>query len=242
MPTSSSAARPRAEIAMLMDRPRSAPWTRGSGRRSYTVTGTPRRPSSTASRQPARPAPMIATRWPPSPAIGEGFLSRGLLGLRADLPQVGEGGGEQGAAQVVGARRPARPDLRADRPLDHLQVPVPPFLDALVQVDERLADLGCGPGLVGVDVEERLLHAGVGLPRGGGVTFQGGARDVVALAVQVPQQRVEQRRARHRGAEPLVVAQVRGGERAPPEDGLDLAELLALEAAGGPEDAPDRKS
>ena len=45
-------------------------------------------------------------------------------------------------AQVRRARRAAGTGLRADDPLDHLHVPVAPLLDALVDVDEGLADLG----------------------------------------------------------------------------------------------------
>src|SRR5215471_16277165 len=57
-------------MAMLIDLPRSGAVTRGSSRRSYTVTSTPRRASSVASRQPARPAPTTATRSVPAPASG----------------------------------------------------------------------------------------------------------------------------------------------------------------------------
>jgi len=59
-----------------------------------------------------------------------------------DLPQIGEGGAEQGGAQVRRARRAAGALLGADDPFDHLHVPVAPFLDTFVDVDEGLADLG----------------------------------------------------------------------------------------------------
>ena len=53
---------------------------------------------------------------------------------------------------------PPVPGLLADRALDHLHVPVAPLLDALVDVDQPLADLG--PGRVGaVDLDQAVLHA-----------------------------------------------------------------------------------
>jgi len=67
-----------------------------------------------------------------------------LLSLKAgaDLPEIGERGAEQGGAQVGRAGRAAGARLGADDPLDHLHVPVAPLLDALVDVDQGLADLG----------------------------------------------------------------------------------------------------
>src|SRR4051794_24399089 len=85
------AARPRDDRARLMERPRSAPVTRGSGRRSYTSTSMPRCPSCAASTDPARPAPTTVTdcRLPAtvvhhldegvccSPAVVVGHVKRG---------------------------------------------------------------------------------------------------------------------------------------------------------------------
>src|ERR1700749_4730313 len=77
--------------------------------------------------------------------------SRDVIGsTTADLPKVGEGGLEQRRAQVRGAGRTAGAHARADDPLHHLDVPVTPFLDALVDVEERLADLGGRARVVGV--------------------------------------------------------------------------------------------
>ena len=51
-------------------------------------------------------------------------------------PQVREGGVPQRALQVGGTGRAARAAPRADRPLHHLDVVVPPLLHALVEVDQ----------------------------------------------------------------------------------------------------------
>ena len=75
---------------------------------------------------------------------------------RADLPQVGEGRPEERRAQVLDPARAARAALRADRPLDHLHVPVAPLLDALVEVDQALGDQR-GIGVAVVDRDEDLL-------------------------------------------------------------------------------------
>src|SRR4051812_15939883 len=60
-PACSSARMPRAASARLIDRPRSAVDTRGSGRLSYSETVNPRFASNTASSEPAMPAPTILT-------------------------------------------------------------------------------------------------------------------------------------------------------------------------------------
>src|SRR4051812_30551380 len=69
----------------------------------------------------------------------------------AHRPQVRERRTEQRRAQVLRTGRTAGADADADDPLDHLDVPVAPLLDALVDVDEGLADLGAGPVVLGVD-------------------------------------------------------------------------------------------
>src|SRR3954470_22698651 len=68
----------------------------------------------------------------------------------AHRPQVWEGRPEQRRAQVVGAGRSAGAHAGADDPLDHLDVPVAPFLDAFVDVDEGLAHLGPGAVVLAV--------------------------------------------------------------------------------------------
>src|SRR3954452_15856115 len=63
--------------------------------------------------------------------LGRGAARRcGLRSqLRADLPEVGERRPEQGPAQVLDTAGTAGAAFRADRPFDHLHVPVAPLLD-----------------------------------------------------------------------------------------------------------------
>ena len=74
-------------------------------------------------------------------------------------PQVGEQRGEQGAAEVRGARGSTGARLVADRGLDHLHVPIAPLLQTLVEVDQPLADLR-RPAVVGVDGEQHVVEPG----------------------------------------------------------------------------------
>src|SRR5258706_8448493 len=74
----------------------------------------------------------------------------------ANGPQVGERGLEERSAQILSARGAAGARLVADGPLDHLHVPVPPLLKALVEVNQALRDLG-GFSVFTVDGHEDLL-------------------------------------------------------------------------------------
>ena len=67
-------------------------------------------------------------------------------------------------AQVGGAGRAAGAGLVADRALDHLDVAVAPLLEALVEVDEALADLG-RPAVVGVHGEQHVVELGMRVDR-----------------------------------------------------------------------------
>ena len=144
----------------------------------------------------------------------------------------GKTGGDSVGPQVGDAGRPAGAGLGADRPLDHLHVPVPPLLEALVQVDEALGHLG-RLAVVAVHLDQRPLEL-----------LRPLAGHVVALGRQVGEERVEQRRAGHGGLDSPAGVAALGvvGEHvavAPAEHRLELPELGGLEAAGGVEPAPE---
>src|SRR5690606_32377139 len=106
----------------------------------------------------------------------------------ADGPQVGEERLEERPLEVFDAGRAARAWLRADGSLDHLDVPVAPLLQALVQIDEQLADLRLGRVIV-VDADKQaanLLGGRIPLAQ---VSLQQLLGDVVSAAPQVEQER-----------------------------------------------------
>jgi diguanylate cyclase (GGDEF)-like protein len=158
-------------------------------------------------------------------------------------PQVGEGGVPQRGLQVGGAGRAARAAPRADRPLHHLDVVVPPLLHALVQVDQQLAHRG-GVGVVVVDLLQHLLYRVRGQQRLGHVAAEDARGHVEALAGQVAQERVEHGRPGHRGRDlgPLRAVRrvLRQHHRVPAaQDRLELAELRRLKAARGAQRFPE---
>ena len=62
--------------------------------------------------------------------------------MRTNFPQVRKEVPPDGIPQVLGAAASTRAHLSADSPFNHLHVPIPPLLDAVVEVDEPLAELG----------------------------------------------------------------------------------------------------
>ena len=162
-----------------------------------------------------------------------------LLPQASHGPQIGEGGRGQGGAQVGRAGRAAGAPVTADGPLHHLDVVIAPFLHALVQVDQQLAHRR-RVGVVVVDLLQRLLHRVRGLQRRRDVAPGDLGGHVVALPGQVAGERVEDRRARHRGRDalPLGPGQRRRRQHLgvpAAEHRLELAELRRLEPAGGAE-------
>jgi diguanylate cyclase (GGDEF)-like protein len=181
-------------------------------------------------------------------SLANGSLAKGSAPVRAPSapsvlpqaphgPQIRERRSAQRRAQVRGPGRAARAGPRADRPLHHLDVVVPPLLHALVEVDQQLAYRG-GVGVVVVDLLQHLLHAGRGQQRLGDVAVPDVGGHVIALTGQVAQERVEHGRPGHRGGDPVVLRAVRRVPRdhhlvPAAQDRLELAELRRLEAARG---------
>ena len=166
-----------------------------------------------------------------------------LLSQAPHGPQVGEGRLPERGPQVAGPGRAARAAPRPDGPLDHLDVVIPPLLNALVEVDQQLAHRG-GVGVVVVDLLQHLLHPGRGRQRLGDVAVVHVRGHVVTLPGQVGQERVEHRRPGHRGrdAGPLRAARWVLREHhpvPPPQHRFQLAELRGLEAARSAERVPE---
>jgi len=169
--------------------------------------------------------------------------ARALLPQAPHGPQVGERRLPERGPQVAGPGRAARAAPRPDGPLDHLDVVIPPLLNALVEVDEQLAHRG-GVGVVVVDLLQHLLHSVRGRQRLGDVAVLHVRGHVVTLPGQVGQKRVEHRRPGHRGrdAGPLRAALrvLRQHHPVPPpQHRFQLAELRGLEAARGAERVPE---
>ena len=192
---------------------------------------------------PGRPGPD----HPGTPANGSGTPvprdPRALLAQAPHGPQVGEGRLPERGPQVDGPGRAARAAPRPDGPLDHLDVVIPPLLDALVEVDQQLAHRG-GVGVVVVDLLQHLLHPGRGRQRLGDVAVVHVRGHVVALPGQVGQERVEHRRPGHRGGDARPLRAARRVRREhhplpPPQHRLQLAELRGLEAARGAQRVPE---
>src|SRR3989454_12770158 len=60
-----------------------------------------------------------------------------MLELRANRPEVGEERLVQGGHEIGRPRRAAGPTPRSDGALDHLHVPVAPFLEPFVEITRR---------------------------------------------------------------------------------------------------------
>jgi diguanylate cyclase (GGDEF)-like protein len=188
--------------------------------------------------EPAEPAFADAGEVPP-PSNGSVPLPSQARALpqAPHGPQVREGRVPQRGLQVGGTGRAARAAPRADRPLHHLDVVVPPLLHALVQVDQQLAHRG-GVGVVVVDLLQHLLYRVRGQHWLGHVAAADVRGHVEALAGQVAQERVEHGRPGHRGRDlgPLRAVRrvLRQHHRVPAaQDRLELAELRRLKAARG---------
>lgn len=153
---------------------------------------------------------------------------RRLSQAGADRPQVGKRRAEQGGAQVGRTGGAAGSGLGPDDPLDHLRVPVPPLLNALVDVDQRLAELGRG-ARHGVDVQQHLLDRVAARPWLTGVAAEHLAADPVPFARQVTEQRIEHRTLAEEFGEPGVDDGL--AEVATAEHRLQVAELGGLEPA-----------
>src|SRR5215212_6821956 len=81
-----------------------------------------------------------------------------------DRPEIREVRPEERRSQVLDTRRATGARFRADRPLDHLDVAIPPLLEPLVQIDEPFRDER-GIGVAAVDVYDDLLDTLVRLDR-----------------------------------------------------------------------------
>jgi hypothetical protein len=146
---------------------------------------------------------------------------------------------------IAGTSRPwTRPSrFHPDGPLHHLDVPVAPLLDALVEVHQPLAELGV-LRIPAIDVDQDRLQLGRRLDGGGhiasarrvGIGYPSPARYSMN---GVPQRGLRpatlERRPR---AGPLAKA-VDGRPRLEPQDELELAELVRLEPAGRLEPVPE---
>src|SRR5262245_5696600 len=155
----------------------------------------------------------------------------------AYLPQIGKQVASDRAPQVLSAARSAGPRLGPDRPLDHPDMAVPPFGEALVQIHEALADLG-GFRVAAVHVEQNVLNRGSPLNRRGHVAHQVRGRHRISFPRQITQESIPERR--------LPVPPLERGARGAPlrkaieynrvlgaEHEFDLPELAGLKAARG---------
>ena len=171
---------------------------------------------------------------------------RRLADLGAHGVELGEEGELEGLLQEGGARRSAGARLHADGALHRLQVPEPPELEVLLEVDELLAGLVGRPVVVGVlvdgadDADERLVED----PGLGDVAVEDVLRNGVPGAGEVAQElvvdagRLEQFgeqgvsrgiRLEHAQHAAVLVA----------EHELDRAVLVRLEAARVAEEAAE---
>src|SRR6478609_4380415 len=150
---------------VLCDRTLSAPnpacWYPSSSRRTCrasskerTTTRSPSGPTTRSTSGPAVASPggvSFRTGHPPETASMKGdaipAAPRSLPDLGAHRIQLGEEGQVQGPAQEVDAGRAAGPALVADGPLDDLEVPEPPQLHVVLEVDQLLARLVHAPVL-----------------------------------------------------------------------------------------------
>src|SRR5437762_9311204 len=104
-------------------------------------------------------------------------------------PEVGKERASNRLSQVCGAGRSAGAALCSDRPLDHLHVAVAPLLDALVEIDEALAELRV-LGIAAIHLDENPLDLGRRLDGRGHVAREMGLGHVVLLAREIPKERV----------------------------------------------------
>ena len=139
------------------------------------------------------------------------------------------------------------PRLNADGALHGLEVPEPPELEVLLQVDQLLAGLVRLPVLVRVLVDRREDRHQVGVEpvRQGHVPLQDLGRHVVAVPGQVAQELVVDagRLERLDAAAPARPARRRrstaSGASLLPSSELDRPVLVRLEARGGAEEAAE---
>ena len=145
--------------------------------------------------------------------------------------------------RYAGARGATGAGLVADRPLDHLHVAVAPLLEALVEVDEALADLG--RAAVGdVHGEQHVVELRGAAGGDGDVALEHRRRHGEAVAGEVAQERVVQRAVgawppRAGGGRAGIGVRRQDGRVASTEHDLELAELGRLEAARGVEPAAE---
>ena len=202
---------------------------------------TPTRPHPARPRRSSPPRPSAGRRtacgWcPTAPSRRRSCGSRSLPRRLRAAPGSPRGRGRPaGRASSAGTSTPAEPPvpgLLADGALDHLHVPVAPLLDALVDVDHPLADLG--PGRVGaVDLDQAVAH----LRRRGRP-----ARPTYARNDSYRLGRSMAAVIRSRPGPRRVVGE--HARVAPAEHRLELAELRRLEAARALEpaaEAPERE-
>ena len=79
------------------------------------------------------------------------------LEMRTDFPEVRKQRRANRRAEIGGTGRSAGSRLDADRALDHLHVSIAPLLNALVQIDEPLANLGV-LRIVAIHLNQHLLQ------------------------------------------------------------------------------------
>src|SRR5206468_6541880 len=99
---------------------------------------------------------------------------------RPDLPRIRKDRLRERTPQIRSASRSARAALRADVAFHHLYVPVTPFLHALIEIDESLAQLSV-LRIVSIDVDQNSLHLGRRLHRRNRVALELGGRHAIAL-------------------------------------------------------------
>src|SRR5436309_626475 len=118
-----------------------------------------------------------------------GAVTMRLSQLRPDLPQIRKERTAERGPKILDTGRASGAGFRSNRPLDHLYVSVAPFLDALVQVHEPLAQLGV-LRIAPIDVHQQPLDLVGGIDGQSDVAVQLGVRHAVALARQIAQKRV----------------------------------------------------
>src|SRR5689334_10162023 len=154
-----------------VSRCRSARWawgTGGSGRRptnpySTHCAGMPRRPERAASagsveNGPANRGRREIARRSGVPAKSErrlwgGFVEWVLADSGTNVEQFREEGEVEGRAEEANPGRAARTSLVADQALDRFHVAESPELEALLDIDELLAEFVCRPLTGGLSVD-----------------------------------------------------------------------------------------
>src|SRR5437773_7940879 len=124
----------------------------------------------------------------------------------------------------------------SDRPLDHLDVTIAPLLNALVQIDEALAQLHV-LGVATIQVDEDLLHVRRRFDRCRHLPIEMRLWNGIMLAREIAQKRIPQRRlampALERGPRAAALRETPDRLlRLHTEQKLDLPELVRLITAG----------